>query len=121
MHFLIDAKRFVAAFYIAFYNLSTLTQRCATGEIDTSHIIERVFKDRKRCFVPRCTSNSEMLMLEAMSVKDILSFSKNKWQIPEPPQSENRAEAMECKELDLIIVPGVAFDEQNRRCGHGAG
>ena len=91
------------------------------GEIDTSPIIHRVFQDGKRCFVPRCTSKTEMVMLEVKSVQDILTFEPNEWGIPEPKLDEGRKFAMDCVDVGLIVVPGVAFDRKNRRCGHGAG
>mmetsp|Transcript_25492 Transcript_25492/g.35576 ORF Transcript_25492/g.35576 Transcript_25492/m.35576 type:complete len:115 (-) Transcript_25492:113-457(-) len=62
-----------------------------------------------------------MIMLEAKSIIDIQGFPRSKWQIPEPPKNEGRENALDCEELDLIIVPGLAFDNKMRRCGQGAG
>jgi len=91
------------------------------GEIDTTAILQQIFKDGKRCFVPRCISKSDMVMLEAKSMEDIDHFPKSNWMIPEPPLDQGRATALECQELDMVVVPGLAFDDQNRRCGQGAG
>ncbi|GAB5365046.1 hypothetical protein AAMO2058_001022800 [Amorphochlora amoebiformis] len=92
-----------------------------TGEIDTSLMLSKAFKDGKRCFIPRCISKTEMVMLEAKSLEDIKSFEKNHWEIPEPGINEGRMSAFECKELDLVVVPGIAFDKNYNRCGQGAG
>mmetsp|Transcript_17200 Transcript_17200/g.25800 ORF Transcript_17200/g.25800 Transcript_17200/m.25800 type:complete len:202 (-) Transcript_17200:138-743(-) len=91
------------------------------GEIDTSLIVRQAFKDNKRCFFPRCISKTEMIMLEGKSLNDVESFEKSSWDIPEPRLGEGRELALDCKELDLIVMPGLAFDSSNRRCGQGAG
>lgn len=54
---------------------------------------------------------------------DIESWPKNKWGIPEPPKGGHpRLEALdEESDLDLFIVPGLAFDKERGRLGQGAG
>jgi len=96
------------------------------SECNTNPILQQIFKDKKRCFVPRIPDNERMLMLEAYSMDDISSFPKNKWGIPEPNEDDvdgnNRAEASDKDgRLDIIIIPGVAFDLTGRRLGHGKG
>ena len=56
----------------------------------------------------------------------VLSFneSPNQWGIPEP--CEKAAKRMEnalteSVDLDVLIVPGMAYDRHGRRCGHGGG
>ena len=68
-------------------------------------------------------------MLEAFSLKDIDAWEpQGKYQILEPPREEpegSRPDALldpEARDsLDLVLVPGLAFDSQCRRLGQGAG
>eukprot|EP00656_Telonema_subtile_P025280 TRINITY_DN27367_c0_g1_i1.p1 TRINITY_DN27367_c0_g1~~TRINITY_DN27367_c0_g1_i1.p1 ORF type:complete len:135 (+),score=37.74 TRINITY_DN27367_c0_g1_i1:116-520(+) len=80
------------------------------------------FSDGKRCFLPKVLSvkDHSMEMHEALSTEDISQFAPGAYQIPEPP--EGRMEALEeGSQLDLIIVPGLAFDRAGGRLGQGAG
>ena len=46
-------------------------------------------------------------------------MSKSKFGILEPTQDKNQAQNL--KGIDLMVVPGVAFSEDNYRIGYGAG
>ncbi|KAG2212650.1 hypothetical protein INT47_000627, partial [Mucor saturninus] len=93
-----------------------------TCEIMTSKIIYQLLKSDKNCFIPRCTKNN-MDMLKITSIDDFESLPVNKWNIPEPPLDQVRENALsnDGPGLDLILVPGVAFDKNNNRIGHGKG
>lgn len=94
-------------------------------EFNTRPILERIFQDGKRAYLPRVESVKEhtMSMLEASSMEDIDSFPPGRWNIPEPARDgPTRVEACENgSELDLIVVPGLAFDKNGGRLGQGAG
>lgn len=70
-------------------------------------------------------------MLSLRSLEDFKTLKRNSWGIPTPPKSSiserenclDRGISHENDEfgLDLIIVPGVAFDHSCRRLGHGKG
>mmetsp|Transcript_7599 Transcript_7599/g.23042 ORF Transcript_7599/g.23042 Transcript_7599/m.23042 type:complete len:121 (+) Transcript_7599:395-757(+) len=63
-----------------------------------------------------------MAMIQAKSMADISSWRRNSWGIPEPPVDDpSRKNALDDDELDLVIVPGVAFDSTGGRLGHGKG
>ncbi|CAG8724264.1 11457_t:CDS:2 [Dentiscutata erythropus] len=87
------------------------------AEISTKSIIHDIFSKGKICYVPRWDGDSmEMVKLE--SLKDYTSLKINKWNIPEPDHDQNRDIATQ---LDLIIMPGLAFDLNRNRLGHGKG
>lgn len=92
-------------------------------EMDTSHLITHALASQKRVFLPRVLSKStrSMAMLEVQSMQDLASFDTGSYSIPEPPLSDGRARAPEDIGLDLIIVPGVAFNQRGHRLGHGMG
>lgn len=64
-----------------------------------------------------------MSMLEASSLADIDSFPPSRWGIPEPArEGPTRLEALEDgSQLDMVVVPGLAFDKMGGRLGQGAG
>eukprot|EP00658_Telonema_sp_P-2_P002876 TRINITY_DN11059_c0_g1_i1.p1 TRINITY_DN11059_c0_g1~~TRINITY_DN11059_c0_g1_i1.p1 ORF type:complete len:244 (+),score=44.46 TRINITY_DN11059_c0_g1_i1:93-824(+) len=88
-------------------------------EFNTRPLLELIFQDGKRCFVPRVESveSSLMSMLEAESLRDIDGFERGAWDIPEP--RSHRAEGS--NEMELLLVPGLAFDRAGGRMGQGAG
>ena len=94
-------------------------------EFNTRPIIERLFADGKRVYFPRVESVKEhtMSMLEASSMADVDAFPPGRWNIPEPARDgPARVEACEVgSDLDLIVVPGLAFDASGGRLGQGAG
>jgi 5-formyltetrahydrofolate cyclo-ligase len=57
-------------------------------------------------------------MVKLRSLEDFQTLPTNNWGIKEPRHDEERENALE---LDLIIVPGLAFDKQGWRIGHGKG
>ncbi|KAI8099371.1 5-formyltetrahydrofolate cyclo-ligase [Halteromyces radiatus] len=91
-----------------------------TCEINTRAMIQHIIQADKTCYIPRCTKDS-MDMVKITSWEDYLSLPINKWDIPEPPLDEPRENALEKDGLDLILVPGVAFDQEKNRIGHGKG
>ncbi|KAJ2963413.1 hypothetical protein NQZ79_g1573 [Umbelopsis isabellina] len=75
----------------------------------------------KACYVPRFTGSTTMTMVKLTSWDDYLNLPMNKWNIPEPHADEVREDALDKQGLDLIIVPGVGFDVERNRIGHGRG
>ena len=52
----------------------------------------------------------EMVLLKDMS--DYESLPVTKWNIKQPPDDEVREEALENNELDVMLVPGMAFTQK---------
>ena len=88
-------------------------------EFNTRPILVRLFEDGNRVYPLRVKSAKEhtMSMLEASSLADIDSFPPSRWGIPAPAR-----EALEDgSQLDMVLVPGLAFDKIGGRLGQGAG
>ncbi|KAK6992701.1 5-formyltetrahydrofolate cyclo-ligase [Favolaschia claudopus] len=83
-----------------------------SGEIDTSMLVREILRSGKSLFVPRIDKTD-----------DLDSLPAGVWGIKEPDLSYNdkpRANADEAG-LDLILLPGLAFDRSSSRLGHGKG
>ncbi|CAO3567700.1 unnamed protein product [Mortierella alpina] len=91
------------------------------GEICTRDIIKALLNQKKSCYVPRCKGQI-MDMVKIESWEDFLALPKNSWNIPEPTFDQSRENALDTpRGLDLVIMPGLAFDRTGTRLGHGRG
>lgn len=86
------------------------------GEVDTQYLIERAMKRGKKVALPVVINDRDMKIYQYTGDNCLV---KNKWGICEP----NREKAFEIKvdDLDMVIVPAIAFDRKNRRLGRGKG
>jgi 5-formyltetrahydrofolate cyclo-ligase len=87
-------------------------------EIDTTSLLEQVRKSGKTLVLPRISRVSGML--ELFRVDDpAADLTAGVWGIKEPDAER----CMRCmpQELDLIVMPGVAFDRRGGRLGYGKG
>lgn len=90
-------------------------------EISTAPIFAHAFKTGKQCFVPRYTADS-MDMYRVSSMEDIESLPKTKWNVSQPEDIDARENALDSHlGLDLILMPGLAFDTNGERLGRGKG
>lgn len=113
-----------------------------TGEVQTNAIVRHALDSGKKVFIPYLhkantlspdTPRSVMDMVDLRSLSDYDSLERDKWGIPTIAADtiEQREHILEIstkdsKGLDLILVPGVAFDVDPetgfvRRLGHGKG
>eukprot|EP00158_Paraphelidium_tribonemae_P004485 Partr_v1_DN26781_c0_g1_i6_m8657 putative 5-formyltetrahydrofolate cycloligase len=77
-------------------------------EVQTDAIVNQLFHDGKRVFIPRC-SRVDMEMVELATLEDYRALPRNKWNIPEPLVGDGRPIAFgpdESKGFDLLIMPG---------------
>ncbi len=86
------------------------------SELDTSGIIDRARADGKHVVLPRVDKSSADLLLFLTDTDARLETSS--WGIAEPPLN---ATMVDSGELDLVIVPGLAFDRAGNRLGYGRG
>ena len=89
------------------------------SEVRTRRYVPELWRLGKQVVVPYCTAGE----LQLFHLKNMDELSPGTWQILEPkPEWRERAERqVDAAELDLIVVPGVAFDRDGCRLGLGKG
>ena len=86
------------------------------GEVDTIPLVLRAWQDRKRVLAPKVSWNQRrMLPIEIRSLTDDLTTSN--MGIREPATGIPFPSSL----IDMVIVPGLAFDEYGNRLGRGRG
>ena len=85
------------------------------NETDTSYIIKRAFADGKKLVFPVTDSKSGEITAYCVNVDT--GFVKGAFSVYEP----DSAELADINEIDVVIVPGVAFDNSGARIGFGKG
>jgi len=89
-----------------------------TGEVETGPIIKKALKMGKKVVLPVTLVRDRGI--KPVYLRDINSLEKGPYGIYEPRGSLNKKPAA-LKDIDLVIVPGVAFDKKNNRVGRGKG
>ena len=85
------------------------------GEVATDEIIDEALRAGKRVALPRCTSQKTIVPKE---IKDKNDLERSSFGILEP---KKRKKDIHLGEIDIVVVPGVAFDGNNSRLGRGGG
>lgn len=84
------------------------------SEVETLPMIRRALADGKRVVLPKVKGKE----LELFEIHDIeRDIDQGAWGIPEPRESRTAR----VDDIDLIVVPGAAFDTQGNRIGYGGG
>ncbi|MBD3107653.1 5-formyltetrahydrofolate cyclo-ligase [Bacillus sp. AGMB 02131] len=86
-------------------------------EIDTVPIIEQAWAEGKKVAVPKCNPKDRKMTFRYLEHFNQLEKVYNDLQ--EPVEAFTRTAVME--ELDLMIVPGIAFAPNGYRIGFGGG
>jgi len=94
----------IIMFYIAF-----------DGEVNTEEMIKEAKKLGKIVTVPVC--RRDRITLRPCRLDDNVGFKKGPYGICEPSTKR----FIRLKALDLVIVPGIAFDKKGNRLGRGKG
>ncbi|MFO0972846.1 MAG: 5-formyltetrahydrofolate cyclo-ligase [Phycisphaerae bacterium] len=85
-------------------------------EVDTTPIVSRAWQDVKRVVAPQVIWEShQMIPIEIHSLEN--DVSTGAMGLREPI----RGEPIPIQEIELIIVPGLAFDPHGNRLGRGRG
>jgi 5-formyltetrahydrofolate cyclo-ligase len=84
------------------------------NEADTSGLIEYLFSKGKHVYIPYINSKNEM---QSAKIDRSTEYTVDNFgvKIPKTPVIADK------RELDVIIVPGIAFDKNGYRVGFGKG
>jgi 5-formyltetrahydrofolate cyclo-ligase len=84
------------------------------NEVETEGIFRKAQELHKEIYFP-CIEDS---LLEFRKVSDLNELEPGSFGILEPSRDSARVNIME---IDLVIIPGIAFDRFGRRLGYGGG
>jgi len=99
-----DAK--LIMFYVSFRN-----------EVRTEEMIEEAMASGKKIALPVTTPKKDMKPYLVFNLREDLA--PGRFGIPEPKERPDRK--VNAKDIDMIVVPGVAFDREGGRIGFGQG
>lgn len=102
---------FMSSSHVAFYVAND-------GEIDPRPALERALALGKRCYLPVLAPSWQATVMFGRVDRNT-RFTRNRFGIPEPDVAPGRLRR--APELDLVLVPLVAFDAQGNRIGMGGG
>jgi 5-formyltetrahydrofolate cyclo-ligase len=94
------------------------------SEVRTQAFVKTLLKTDKRFIIPYCTQdkrgNNKLGLWHLENLNELVSGT---WGILEPPKTKwgDLSKQLDPQQLDLVIVPGVAFSPQGARLGNGAG
>lgn len=86
------------------------------SEVDTHRIINRALADNKIICVPRIKSKDTGI--ELYRINSMNDLEKGYFGILEPSE---HCQAVDCRDIELILMPGAAFDRNGSRLGYGRG
>ncbi len=98
-------------------SLKVLFYASFRSEVNTFDLIKHSIAEGKIVVLPKVNKESKELIL--YEIKDTIELSPGYFGILEPPADKNRK--MDIREIEMVVVPGVAFDEQCGRLGYGKG
>lgn len=90
------------------------------SEVRTRHDLQLALESGKQVVVPWCNASGELELFRLASMDEL---ELGMYRILEPKQELRGLpeKQVDVSELDLIMVPGVAFDRRGGRMGHGKG
>lgn len=85
-------------------------------EVDTWPAIEKALDEEKVIVLPKINIKNKTTQLYIINGR--ADTIENKFHIPEPAPT---CQPIKPEDIDLVIIPGVAFDKQGNRLGFGHG
>ncbi len=90
------------------------------SEVRTRHALPEALNSGKRIIVPWCNEHGELELFPLLSM-DELAVGMYKILEPKAELRKLPEKQVAATDLDLVMVPGVAFDRHGGRMGHGKG
>ncbi|HDR6309011.1 TPA: 5-formyltetrahydrofolate cyclo-ligase [Bacillus cereus] len=87
------------------------------NEVNTYSIIEKAWEEGKKVVVPKCNKGTRTMSFRQISNFDQLETVYMNLREPIPALTEE----VDADEIDLQIVPGVAYTGRGERIGYGGG
>jgi 5-formyltetrahydrofolate cyclo-ligase len=91
---------------VAYYSLA--------DEVDTHQLVDTLLSEGKEVYLPRVISDTEMVLCRYTGPESLQSGAYGIMEPVGDPISERTT-------IDVILVPGVAFDAEGHRLGRGKG
>jgi 5-formyltetrahydrofolate cyclo-ligase len=94
------------------------------SEVRTRQTVKAALESAKRIIIPYCTKDDAgRNKLGLWWLESFNELVPGMWKILEPPKErwDENGKEVSPKEIDLIMVPGVAFDASGGRLGNGRG
>jgi 5-formyltetrahydrofolate cyclo-ligase len=90
------------------------------SEVRTRHDLAAALAAGKKIIVPWCNDVGELELFHLESMNELVT-GMYKILEPQPELRTLAAKQVKPEEIDLVMVPGVAFDRRGARMGHGKG
>lgn len=81
------------------------------SEVETDFLLAKAILDGKNVCLPKVISDTEMIAVSYTGETE-----KGRWSIDEPV-----GETVNPENIDMLVVPGAAFDKEGNRIGYGKG
>lgn len=88
------------------------------NEVDTYKLMDYCLNNGKKVIVPYCIKEERKIIPSEVRSPDV-ELKTNSLGFKEPNPESLRE--VETEDIDLVIVPGVVFDEEGNRVGFGGG
>ena len=85
------------------------------GELPTTQLLQNLLSSEKRCVLPKVNADGLPELYEIKSFEDLELSSL---EILEP---KIKCPRINPTQIDFFLVPGIGFDRQGNRLGHGSG
>jgi len=110
------AKHFVESVYFR-DNLNVACYMALADEIDALPIIQALWQAKKACYLPVLSTKADK-HLQFVLYEAGMALGLNRYQVSEP---QNITQVLSGPQLDVVVLPLIAFDQKGNRLGTGGG